>query len=79
MHNVLLTMRQVLQLLIVNSTQPTGQTLTEASQVFSRTDTNFADVPQAIITQNRKVSVQTQLTDLQHQLNVLKGYVHVPD
>ena len=50
MHNALLTMRQTVQLLIVNSQQSTGQTLTEASQVFGRTG-GFANIPQAVLKQ----------------------------
>lgn len=50
MHAALLTMRHTIQLLIVNSQQPTGQPLTEGAQVFNRT-TGYADIPQAVLQQ----------------------------
>ena len=52
MHNAIMTMRQTIQLLIVNSQQSTGQTLSAGAQVFNRTEL-FADIPQAVLQQKK--------------------------
>ena len=52
MHNAIMTMRQTIQLLIVNSQQSTGQTLSTGAQVFNRAE-GFADIPQAVLQQKK--------------------------
>jgi hypothetical protein len=54
MHSTLMLMRHTLQLLIVNSQQSTGQTLTESAQVFNRVGV-FSNVPQAVLQQPKKL------------------------
>lgn len=49
-HTTMMIMRQTLQLLIVNSQQPTDQAVTKGAQVFNRTEL-FADIPQAVLQQ----------------------------
>ena len=79
LHQAVSAMRQTIQLLIVNSQQITDQTITKASQIFSKKDdhTDISNTVKGSLTSINKsiTDVNKAVGDLQTSVTALQGQV----